>query len=42
MSFRLSRGGEYVGLFAPGGQVVDEVTFGAQETDVSLGRLSGL
>ena len=38
-SFRLSRGGEYVGLFAPDGQVVDEVTFGEQEVDVSLGRL---
>ena len=38
-SFRLSRGGEYVGLFDPGGQVVDEVTFWAQEADVSLGRL---
>ena len=36
-SFRLSRGGEYVGLFDPGGQVVDEVSFGAQETDVSWG-----
>ena len=38
-SFRLSRGGEYVGVFDPGGQVVDEVTFGAQAADVSLGRL---
>ena len=38
-SFRLSRGGEYVGLFGPDGQVVDEVTFGEQEVDVSLGRL---
>ena len=38
-SFRLNRGGEYVGLFAPDGQVVDEVTFGAQDADVSLGRL---
>ena len=38
-SFRLSRGGEYVGLFDPDGQLVDEVSFGAQETDVSLGRL---
>ena len=38
-SFRLSRGGEYVGLFGPGGQVVDAVTFGAQAADVSLGRL---
>ena len=38
-SFRLSRGGEYVGLFDPDGQVVDEVTFGPQLADVSLGRL---
>ena len=40
-SFRLSRGGEYVGLFSPDRQVVDEVTFGGQEADVSLGRLAG-
>ena len=40
-NFRLSRGGEYVGLFGPDGQVVDEVTFGAQAADVSLGRLAG-
>ena len=39
-SFRLSRGGEHVGLFGPDGQLVDEVTFGAQEADVSLGRLN--
>ena len=38
-NFRLSGGGEYVGLFGPNGQLVDEVTFGEQETDVSLGRL---
>ena len=38
-SFRLSRGGEYVGLFDPDGQVVDEVTFGPQLADISLGRL---
>ncbi len=38
-SFRLNRGGEYVGLFGPDGQLVDEVTFGPQVTDVSLGRL---
>ncbi len=38
-NFRLSGGGEYVGLFGPDGQVVDEVTFDEQETDVSLGRL---
>ena len=40
-SFRLNRGGEYVGLFGPDGQVVDEVTFGPQLVDVSLGRLPG-
>ena len=38
-SFLLSRGGDYVGLFGPDGQVVDAVTFGEQEVDVSLGRL---
>ena len=38
-SFQLSRGGEYVGLFGPDGQMVDAVTFGEQEVDVSLGRL---
>ena len=38
-SFRLSRAGGYMGLFGPDGQVVDEVTFGPQVTDVSLGRL---
>ena len=38
-SFRLNRGGEYVGLFGPDGQLVDEVTFWEQEADVSLGRL---
>ncbi len=38
-SFRLSRGGEYVGLFGPDGQLVDEVAFGPQLADVSLGRL---
>ena len=30
-----------MGLFGPDGQVVDEVTFEAQESDVSLGRLPG-
>ena len=38
-SFRLRRAGGYVGLFAPDGQVVDEVAFGPQVADVSLGRL---
>ena len=38
-NFRLNRGGEYVGLFGPDGQVVDAVEFGEQQADVSLGRL---
>ncbi len=38
-SFRLNRGGEYVGLSGPDGQVVDAVSFGPQLADVSLGRL---
>ena len=38
-SFRLNRGGEYVGLFDSNGQMVDEVMFWDQEADVSLGRL---
>ncbi len=38
-SFRLNRGGEYVGLFGPDGQLVDGVKFGLQHTDISLGRL---
>ena len=38
-SFPLNRAGDYVGLFGPGGQVVDAVTFEEQEVDVSLGRL---
>ena len=38
-NFRLNRGGEYVGLFGPDGQVVDAVEFGEQQVDVSLGRL---
>ena len=31
--FKLSGGGETVGLFDPAGAVVDTVTFGEQETD---------
>ena len=40
-SFRLNRDGEYVGLFGPDGQLVDEVIFGEQMANVSLGRLAG-
>ncbi len=36
--FKLSQGGEAIGLFAPDGTVVDSVTFGAQTNNVSQGR----
>lgn len=38
VNFSLSREGEQVGLFDPRGILVDEMTFGAQTNDVSLGR----
>jgi regulation of enolase protein 1 (concanavalin A-like superfamily) len=37
-SFSLSRDGEVIGLFAPDGSLVDALTFGPQQTDVSQGR----
>ncbi|MHB1307443.1 MAG: lamin tail domain-containing protein [Limisphaerales bacterium] len=37
-SFKLSLGGEALGLFAPNGVRIDSVTFGAQTDDVSQGR----
>lgn len=37
-SFALAKGGEFVGLRTPAGVVVDTVTFGPQETDISYGR----
>lgn len=36
--FKLSGGGEQVGLFDPAGAVVDTLTFGDQTTDISYGR----
>jgi hypothetical protein len=36
--FKLSRLGESIGIFAPDGTVIDFVSFGPQETDVSDGR----
>ena len=36
--FKLSGGGEQVGLFDPVGAVVDTLTFGEQTTDISYGR----
>jgi hypothetical protein len=37
-NFKLSSSGESIGLFTPGGVVVDSVTFGQQTNDVSQGR----
>jgi lamin tail-like protein/putative Ig domain-containing protein len=37
-NFKLSSGGEAIGLFAPDGTTIDTVTFGAQTNDVSQGR----
>lgn len=37
-NFALGRGGEFVGLSSPTGALVDSITFGAQETDISFGR----
>jgi hypothetical protein len=39
VSFALSKGGEAIGLFGADGVMVDAVTFGAQTTDKSEGRL---
>ena len=38
LNFKLSRAGEYIGLYAPNGVVVDSVSFGLQYPDVSMGR----
>jgi hypothetical protein len=38
VNFALSKGGEAIGLFADDGSQVDAVTFGAQTSDVSMGR----
>ncbi|MBS0000765.1 MAG: lamin tail domain-containing protein, partial [Cyclobacteriaceae bacterium] len=38
-NFKLSRSGEFLGLFDPDGNVVDSVSFGYQEDDISYGRL---
>ncbi len=35
---KLSSGGEQIGLFAANGSLIDSVTFGSQETDISEGR----
>jgi hypothetical protein len=40
VNFKLSKGGETIGLFAPDGTLVDSVTFGKQTADISQGRPS--
>lgn len=39
-SFNLSAGGEDIGLYEPDGTAVAEITYAAQTTDVSYGRLA--
>ncbi|MCS7091065.1 MAG: lamin tail domain-containing protein [Verrucomicrobiota bacterium] len=39
VNFALSRAGESIGLFAPDGSLIDAVTFGPQQPDVSQGRI---
>lgn len=39
-NFKLSRDGEFIGLYSPIGNVVDSITFGYQYDDVSYGRFS--
>lgn len=38
VNFKLSRGGEAIGLYGPDGTIVDRVEFGPQNDDVSQGR----
>ncbi|KAA3662036.1 MAG: hypothetical protein DWQ10_03330, partial [Calditrichaeota bacterium] len=37
-NFKISAGGEFLGLFAANGTVIDTLTFGEQSTDVAFGR----
>ena len=38
VNFKLDKDGEAIGLFGADGEVVDYITFGAQSTDLSMGR----
>lgn len=38
VNFALNKSGEAIGLFAPDGTLIDAVTFGPQQSDVSQGR----
>jgi regulation of enolase protein 1 (concanavalin A-like superfamily) len=37
-NFKLDKDGDFIGLYAPDGSLVDAVTFGSQVTDLSQGR----
>lgn len=37
--FKLDKGGEAIGLFAPDGTAIDAITFGAQTANISEGRI---
>lgn len=39
--FKLSRSGEYIGIYDHDGNVLDSVSFGYQEDDISYGRITG-
>jgi hypothetical protein len=38
VNFRLSQGGEAIGLFDPAGRAIDAITFGSQTNNISQGR----
>ncbi len=38
LNFRLSNGGEWIGLYDPEAEIADSISFGPQLTDVSFGR----
>jgi hypothetical protein len=38
VNFKLDKAGEFIGLFAPDGRLIDQVLFGHQTDDVSQGR----
>src|SRR6185503_18763150 len=40
VNFRLSADGEFIGLFAPSGDAVDQVSFEGQVDDISEGRFA--
>ncbi len=39
LNFKLSKGGEEIGLFSPGTVLIDSIVFGPQQDDISYGRV---